>query len=75
MKKLLNALVQALQNVFHVPPAAVLAQRELEQAKRSLLEMQTARDYSSRMVEYNLDRIKRLSAYVNKANEVKGDEK
>ena len=71
MRKLLRDLVRAWQNMFHMPPAEVLAQRELEEAKRSLLEMQTARDYSSRMVEYNLDRIRRLAAYINKANEVK----
>lgn len=48
-----------------------LATRELDQAKRELLEAQTGQDYAKRMVEYHSDRVKRLSIYV--ANETKGD--
>jgi len=46
-----------------------LASRELDDAKRELLEAQTGQDYARRMVEYHSDRVKRLTAYV--ANESK----
>jgi hypothetical protein len=58
--------------MFYVPSAEVLALRELEEAKRELLAMQTAKDYSGRMVEYNMDRIRRLTLYLNKVTETKG---
>jgi len=73
MRKLLIAVKRFYAQIFYVPTAEVLALRELEEAKRSLLEMQTAKDYSGRMVEYNLDRIRRLTNYLNKATEAKGD--
>jgi hypothetical protein len=56
-----------MQSIFRIPAADELAMIELEEAKRSLLQMQTALDYSKRMVDYHSDRIKRLNAYVAKA--------
>ena len=56
-----------MQTIFRTPTADELAMIELEEAKRSLLQMQTALDYSKRMVDYHSDRIKRLNAYVAKA--------
>jgi hypothetical protein len=56
-----------MQTIFRTPTADELAIIELEEAKRSLLQMQTALDYSKRMVDYHSDRIKRLNAYVAKA--------
>lgn len=56
-----------MQSIFRTPAADELAMIELEEAKRSLLQMQTALDYSKRMVDYHSDRIKRLNAYVAKA--------
>ena len=56
-----------MQSIFRTPTADELAIIELEEAKRSLLQMQTALDYSKRMVDYHSDRIKRLNAYVAKA--------
>ena len=41
-----------------------LASRELDEAKRQLLEAQTGLDYAKRIVDYHADRIKRLTAYV-----------
>lgn len=73
MRKLLIQVRRMYAQMFYVPSAEVLALRELEEAKRSLLEMQTAKDYSGRMVEYNLDRIRRLTIYINKATETKGE--
>jgi hypothetical protein len=51
---------------FTLPNADVLAVRELEQAKRELLQMQTAQDYAKSMCVYHAERVKRLSAYVTK---------
>lgn len=52
--------------LLRVPTADAMAVRELEEAKRDLLRMQTTLDYAKRMVEYHQDRVKRLSAYVAK---------
>lgn len=73
MRKLLTQVRHMYARLFYVPSAEQLALRELEEAKRSLLEMQTAKDYSGRMVEYNMDRIRRLTLYLNKVTETKGD--
>ena len=56
-----------MATVFRTPSADELAVVELEEAKRQLLQMQTALDYSKRMVDYHSDRIKRLTAYIAKA--------
>jgi len=55
---------------FVLPTADIMAARELEEAKRELLRSQTALDYTKRMVEYHQDRVKRLTAYVEKSNGV-----
>jgi len=57
-----------LFSLLRVPTADVLAVKELEDAKRDLLRSQTALDYTKRMVEYHQDRVKRLTAYVEKSN-------
>lgn len=62
IKKLLAMLRESLR----MPSPEMMAMQELEQAKRELLQMQTAKDYSSRMVEYNQDRVRRLTAHLQK---------
>lgn len=57
-----------LFSLLRVPTADVMAVRELEEAKRDLLRSQSAQDYAKRMVEYHQDRVKRLTAYVEKSN-------
>jgi hypothetical protein len=59
-------LITRLSNSFRLPSADLMAVRELEEAKRSLLQMQTAQDYAKRMCEYHQDRVKRLTAYITK---------
>ncbi len=59
-----------LFSLLRVPTADVMAVRELEEAKRELLRSQSAQDYAKRMVEYHQDRVKRLTAYVEKSNGV-----
>jgi hypothetical protein len=59
-------IILAVKNVFRLPSADLMAARELEEAKRELLQMQSSQDYAKRMVEYHQDRVKRLTAYVAK---------
>jgi hypothetical protein len=63
--------VNWLKSVYAAPSAEVLALRELEDAKRSLLEAQTAREYADSMCKYHEARIKRLTTYLHTATEVK----
>ena len=57
-------IVNALGELFRAPTAQEMATKELAAAKRELLTMLTAQDYSKRMVEYHMDRIERLTAYL-----------
>ena len=68
--KFLKQTVEFIRDSFRMPSAEVMAIKELELAKRELLQMQTAKDYSSRMVEYNQDRIRRLTAHIAKSTQV-----
>ncbi len=52
-------------NPFRKPSPKELAQRELEEAQRELLVAQSAADYARRIAEYNADRIRRLTAFLN----------
>ena len=54
-----------LINLFRAPSAAVLAQRELEDAKRDLLHYQSICECAKRMSEYQSDRIRRLNNYLS----------
>lgn len=56
LKRLLEPLVK--------PSARELAQRELDDARRSLLEAQAAQEYASAMCQYHRNRIQRLTAFV-----------
>lgn len=53
-----------LMQLFTVPEAKILAQRELEDAKRKLLDAQTGREYADSMCKYREAQIKRLTAYL-----------
>jgi hypothetical protein len=59
-------LLARLTNSFRMPTADLMAVRELEEAKRELLQMQTAQDYAKSMCAYHAERVKRLTAYVTK---------
>ena len=74
-----NSISNVTKNIFYAlaeslraPTPEEMATKELEGAKRELLNMLTAQDYSKRMVEYHLDRIKRLTTYLAKANSNEG---
>lgn len=51
-------------NTFRPPSAETLAQRELEDAQRRLLEARSAVEYAASMVTYHESRVNRLTAYV-----------
>jgi hypothetical protein len=51
-----------LINPFRTPSSKELIARELDQARRGLLEAQTGRDYANAMVIYHETRIDRLRA-------------
>ena len=58
-----------LQKIWTTPSAEALALRELEDAKRNLLQAQTAREYAESMCKYREAQIKRLTAYLHNATE------
>jgi hypothetical protein len=58
-----------IKNVYATPSTEWLALRELEDAKRRLLEAQTAREYADSMCKYREAQIKRLTTYLHKATE------
>ncbi len=53
-----------LKKLWQTPSAEMLAMRELEEAKRRLLEAQTTREYADSMVKFREAQIKRLTAYI-----------
>lgn len=53
-----------IKNLFRSPSIEAIALRELELAKRELLQMQDTQEYAAKMVEYQQGKIKRLTAYL-----------
>ena len=62
-------LIHYIKNAYKTPSAEAIALRELEDAKRSLLEAQSGREYADSMCKYHEARIKRLTAYLHNATE------
>ena len=60
---------QWIKNLYTTPSPEALAMRELDSAKRGLLEAQSGREYAHSLVMYHEARIKRLTAYLHKATE------
>ena len=54
-------------NPFRKPSAAELAQDELEQARRELLNAQTGLEYADAMVRYGSARVRRLENIIANA--------
>lgn len=50
-----------VKRLWQTPTAEMMAIRELEEAKRRLLEAQSAKEYADAMCKYHENRIKRLS--------------
>lgn len=58
-----------IKQLYGTPSAEALALRELEEAKRRLLEAQTAKEYADSMCKCRESQIKRLTAYLRDAHE------
>lgn len=54
---------------FRTPSAELIAQRELEQAKRQLLNAQAGQEYAAAMVQYHQNRIARLNSMLLEAHQ------
>ena len=57
-------MIEELKKLWATPSAEVLALRELEEAKRKLLDAQTSREYADSMVKFREQQIKRLTEYL-----------
>lgn len=57
-------MMNELKKLWATPSAEALALRELEEAKRKLLDAQTSREYAESMVKFREAQIKRLTAYI-----------
>lgn len=62
-------MIDQLTKLWARPSTEVLALKELEESKRSLLEAQTAREYADAMCKYREAQIKRLTTFLHKATE------
>jgi hypothetical protein len=58
-------MVEWVKSVYTVPSAEALALKELEEAKRRLLDAQSSREYADSMCKYHEARIKRLTHYLH----------
>ena len=63
--------VNYFKSVFDVATAEMLALKELEEAKRKLLEAQSGREYADSICKYREAQIKRLTAYLHTSTEEK----
>lgn len=57
-------MINEFKKFWAAPSAEVIAMRELEDAKRKLLEAQTNREYIESVVKFREAQIKRLTAYI-----------
>lgn len=60
----MNAAREFLAGLFRPAPAQVLAARELDDARRQLLQAQSAEEYAHSMAAYHQARISRLERYL-----------
>jgi uncharacterized small protein (DUF1192 family) len=65
----MKSFTEWVKKVVRTPSALELAQIELEDAMRELLNAQSATEYAARMAMYHSDRIKRLTAYIKQKDE------
>lgn len=66
---MINAIKDTYNAIFRTPSALELAAKELDQAERSWLEAQSAREYADAMVTYHGDRIDRLRRYIKEVGD------
>ena len=68
---MIRKTIDWLKDIYATPSAEAIALKELEEAKRRLLEAQSGREYADSMCKYHEARIKRLTGYLHTATEVK----
>lgn len=56
-----------VKNLFRTPSIEAIALRELEAAKRELLQMQDTQEYAAKMVEYQQGKITRLTLFLKES--------
>ena len=66
---MIRETINWVKSAYATPTAEALALRELEDAKRKLLDAQTSREYAESMCKFREAQIKRLTAYLHKATE------
>ena len=59
-------MIKHIRNVLRSPSAEAIALRELESAKRELLQMYDTQEYAAKMVEFYQGKVRRLTAYIKK---------
>lgn len=60
----MNSVREFFAGLFRPAPAQVLAARELDEARRQLLQAQSAEEYAHLMAAYHQARIARLERYL-----------
>ncbi len=61
-------MLREVIEILRKPSAEVLAQRELDEARRQLLQAQAGKEYAAALVTYNEARIVRLERFLSLAN-------
>lgn len=59
-----TTIMKFIKTIFQKPSPASMAQTELEEAQRSLLAAQSAKDYATYMVVYHETRCARLTKFL-----------
>jgi hypothetical protein len=62
-------MIKALIQTFRKPSAEIIAQAELEEAKRQLLAAQSAAEYANGIIFYRKAQIARLHKYIQEATQ------
>jgi FtsZ-binding cell division protein ZapB len=62
-------MIKSIKKLLQTPTLIELVVRELVEAHRSKLEAQSAQDYARSVVQYNIDRIERLTNTLDELKE------
>lgn len=63
----MHPIFRLIKSTYSVPSAETIALRELEDARRQLLQAQSNQEYSAKMAEYYQGKVKRLTSYLRTA--------
>ncbi len=62
-------MIKSIKKLLQTPTLIELVVRELVEARRSKLEAESAQDYARSVVQYNIDRIERLTNTLDELKE------